>query len=167
MLRRLGGALLICLLVWPQGGECGEANPAAAAQAEATERLLGRAKGGEAISQARAGWFVVDLLSDMAAGDEDLSAFVHRDGRFIESYLINVFQYHAEDEVAALATLAAQPDTPHRASRQAARWGLEALRHLPDDDDPPAAQEADRQALIAALTNLDRVLRGMEVKPTP
>jgi len=141
------------------------------AQVAATERLLDRARHGEAISQMRLGWFVVDLLADLSARDADLSAFVHRDGHFIETYLTDIFQYHSVEEVAAVEAMAAKDRTT---PRLAARWGLEALRHIPDSDDPPVEREKDRQALIAALTTLDDLLRALspnqgeaERRPTP
>jgi len=131
-------------------------------QAVKIERVLRQAREGGSVSQTRLGWLIADLLADLSARDPALSAFFHRDGRFIETYLINVFQHQAAHEVAAVEAMAAEG---RRNLRLAARSALEALRHIPDDADPPANQEQDRREMIEALTELDGLLRNLAAAP--
>ena len=125
-------------------------------QAAKVGEIVRQAKDGQPITQTRLGWLVVDLLSDLGDRDPELADFLHHDSHFIETYLITVFQYNARREVAAVDALAAQRPSP---VRRAARWALEALRHIPDSDDSAAAQAQDRGEMIAALEALEDQLR--------
>jgi len=112
---------------------------------------LDQTRKGENLSEFTLGWFVVGVLGDLGKQDAEMAEYLHRDGRFVESYLINVFQYNAAHEVAAFDAMAAKG---HRNLRLAAREALEVLRHIPDTDDDPQAQGKDRAELALALSRL-------------
>jgi hypothetical protein len=124
----------------------------AATEAKTVAAMIAETKAGTNISETRLGMFMMNLLSGLAEEDDGLGTYFHRDGRLMQDYLTDQFQYHSEEEVARVAALAAQGKP---AIRQSARYALEALRHIPVSKDPPETQAADRAALAAALTALD------------
>ena len=117
--------------------------------------MIAETQSGKNITEFRIGMFMMNLLSGLAEHDNALGTYFHRDGRLMQDYLTNQFQYHSEDEVAAVAALAKQgkPGT-----RESARYALESLRHIPRKDDPADQQETDRKALVEALTALNQNL---------
>ncbi len=114
--------------------------------------MIADTKAGKNVSEFRLGMFSMNLLNQLADRDPGLGVYFHRDGRMMQSYLTDVFQYHSDEEMAHVAALA--EDGKH-ATRQSARYTLEALRHIPKPSDPPQAQAEDRTALADALTELN------------
>ncbi|MGE5504463.1 MAG: hypothetical protein ACM31L_08580 [Actinomycetota bacterium] len=119
--------------------------------------LAERARSGENLSQVTVGWYVADLLAELADRDADLARQLRPDGRLVVDYLVTRFQSRPKDEIRAVETLAAAGNRP---LRLAARYALEALRHIPDDDDPPPSQAEDRDDLAAALACVRGLLGG-------
>lgn len=117
--------------------------------------MIAETQSGTNISETRLGMFMMNLLSGLAEHDEGLGTYFHRDGRLMQDYLTDQFQYHSEDEVARVDALAKQGKP---AIRESARYALESLRHIPVSKDPPDTQAADRKALAEALTALNENL---------
>jgi hypothetical protein len=120
------------------------------------ERMLADTKAGKNVSEFRLGMFSMSLLNTLGERDPELGAYFHKDGRTMQSYLTDVFQYHDADEVAHVAAMAQVPqsDTVRPAVRMSAKDTLEALRHIPEGKDPPETQAKDREALAATLATL-------------
>ena len=163
MMRKLSSALIALFLVLTAVGapRTARADEALAAQMAKTQDILQEAQNGKGLTQFRVGHFVADLLAFLCDRDQELSAFIHRDNMFTETYLMNTFQYHAAEEIAAVGKMAPSP------TRQAARWGLEALLHIPSADDPALTQTQDRAQLIAALASVDSRLRALGAHDAP
>lgn len=123
-----------------------------AVESKTIAAMIADTKAGKNVSEFRLGMFSMNLLNQLADRDPGLGAYFHRDGRMMQSYLTDVFQYHSDEEMAHMAALAADGK---RATRQSARYALEALRHIPKPADPPETQAQDRTALAAALTELN------------
>lgn len=127
-----------------------------AENAAEVRQILQDAQQGKSISNMMLGSFIAGLLKDICERDAELSAYFHKNHFFIESYLMNRFQYHPAEEVAAIDAMVGSARPP---LRLAARWGLESLRHIPDSDDPVPKQEQDRRDLVVALTALGTALQ--------
>jgi len=125
-------------------------------ESKSVKKMIDETNAGKNLSDFRVGMFMMSLLNNLSDYDDGLGAYFHKDGRLMEDYLRNTFQYHSEEEVAHVAELAKQGD--HPAVRESARYALEALRHIPDDKDPPTSQADDRKALAASLIQLDAKL---------
>jgi hypothetical protein len=121
-------------------------------ESKSVKAMIAETKAGKNLSDFRVGMSMMGLLNNLADEDDGLGAYFHKDGRLMEDYLRNTFQYHSEDEVAHLAAMEKEGNPAIRAS---ARYALEALRHIPDEKDPPDSQAKDRDALAEALTQLD------------
>jgi hypothetical protein len=141
-------ALLMCCAAPAAASEDAAAFRRDAAKAS---EYLHETRNGENLSSVTLGWYVVGVLADLGKRDAEVSARVHQGGRFIESYLINVFRHHPEQEVAAFDAMAARGG---RNVRLAARQALEVLRHIPDSDHSPQKQARDRELLAQALESL-------------
>jgi hypothetical protein len=116
-----------------------------------------RSRQGDNLSRFTVGWYVADLLAELAERDPELARRVRPDGRLVVEYLIGPFQDHAREEIQAVDALAAKANRP---VRLAARYALEALRHIPDADDPAANQAEDRADLAGALGCVRGLLGG-------
>jgi hypothetical protein len=114
--------------------------------------MIADTKAGKNISEFRLGMFSMNLLNQLADRDPGLGAYFHRDGRMMQSYLTDVFQYHSDEEMAHVAALAGDGK---RATRESARYALEALRHIPNPSATAETQAEDRTALADALTELN------------
>ena len=106
---------------------------------------------GRNLSDMSVGLFVSNLLGQTGRLDAGLSRHFHPDGKLIDEYLTNVFQYNAEREVAAVGNM---EDAANPLAHQAAAAALECLRHIPNSKTSPAAQEEDRRDLSHALQQL-------------
>ena len=63
------------------------------AQVEKSHELIEDVRHGQNISQTRMGLFVVGLIGKICEYDRELYEYFHKNNYFIESYLINTFQY--------------------------------------------------------------------------
>lgn len=122
--------------------------------------MLADTEAGKNVSDFRIGMFAMGLLGDLSERDPALGAYFHQNGRLMQSYLTDVFQYHSDDEVAHVAALAAKGGE----TRRAAQFALESLRHIPVEKDPPEQQAADRKDLAAALAALGDSLAKLSQK---
>jgi len=125
------------------------------AEVKTIAAIIADSKAGKNVSEFRMGMFSMNLLNQLSDQDAALGAYFHKDGRTMQTYLTDVFQYHSEEEVARIAAMEKEGDKP---VRQSAHYALEALRHIPEPKDPPADQEQDRKALIEALAALEASL---------
>ncbi len=164
---RLGAGLLFMVLLVPAGG-CSSA-PTTLQTAEEQEEfrqtieqdaakvdgILHKTEAGKNVSEMELGWFICTLLNDVSIDDVELFSRFHKNGQLTETYLRTTFQSHAGDEIAAIEAMAEEEHTPQRL---AARFGLDALRHIPTSKDPPDIQARDRRDLAAILTALKDVL---------
>jgi len=126
-----------------------------AGDAKSIDGMIADSKAGKNVTEFRIGMFMMSLLGTLSDEDDTLGGYFHKNGRLMEDYLRNVFQYHSEDEVAAVAAMAKQGNP---GIRQSAQYALESLRHIPESKDPPANQDEDRKALVDTLTALKRHL---------
>ncbi len=119
--------------------------------------IIADTKAGKNVSEFRLGMFSMSLLNTLSDRDPELGNYFHKDGRMMQSYLTDIFQYHDADEIARITAMAqAPPDGKTKpAIRMAARDTLEALRHIPESKDPPEEQAKARKALIDTLTALN------------
>jgi hypothetical protein len=124
-------------------------------ESKAVKGMIDETKAGKNLSDFRVGMFMMSLLNNLSDRDDTLGAYFHKDGRLMEDYLRNTFQYHSEDEVAHVAAMAKDGNP---AIRESARYALESLRHIPDEKDPPESQVKDRAALAESLTALEASL---------
>ena len=120
-------------------------------ESKTVQRMIADTKAGDNLSDFRLGMFVMGLLNNLSDRDDALGGYFHKNGRLMEDYLRNTFQYHSEEEVAHVAEMAKQGNPGIRGSAQ---YALESLRHIPDDKDPQTQQQ-DRTALIDSLTRLN------------
>ena len=110
---------------------------------------------GRNLSDMSVGLFVSNLLGQLGRLDAPLSQHIHPNGGLIEEYLSNVFQYNAEQEIAAIADM----DQPGNIlARQTASAALECLTHIPNAKSPPDSQAEDRRDLAASLVQLNRLV---------
>ena len=116
--------------------------------ARSTGDLLRDMRHGKAVSDFSMGMLTYDILTTVSAVDSGLYGYFTADGQDIEDYLKTRFQAKPEEELAALDKLGGQGSPTLRA---VARHTLDALAHLPDSHDLPAAQKADRALLENAL----------------
>lgn len=118
--------------------------------------IIADTKAGKNVSEFRLGMFQMSLLNTLGEHDPGLGTYFHKDGRTMQSYLTDVFQYHDADEITHVTAMAQAPaDAKTKpATRMAARDALESLRHIPEGKDPPEAQAKSRAALVEALTAL-------------
>jgi hypothetical protein len=107
---------------------------------------------GKNLSELTLGWFVYDVLTEIASQDDDLNSYFNED---VQSYLKTKFHNDPAGEVARIDDLAKQG---RHASRMAARYALEALRHIPNGGESTEVQARDRRDLLAALTMLREFL---------
>ena len=122
---------------------------------------------GKNLSDITLGMFVSKLLGLLGGQDVEVSKHLHAEDRFIEGYLIEVFQYHSDDEVAYFQQLAHHPDTArHRALCLATAAALDVLRNIPDQKAQPLQQAQDRLDLIRSLRTVKRQLDSLTV-PSP
>ena len=113
---------------------------------------------GRNLSDFTLGLFVSNLLGILGERDPTLSEYLHRGNRFIQDYLTDIFQYHADEEIASLDRQAESDNSPYAA---AASRALEVLRHIPDGRTPSEQQAEERSALIEALTGLKEALEDI------
>ncbi|WP_155801818.1 hypothetical protein [Magnetospirillum molischianum] len=113
--------------------------------------FIRQTEAGQNVSQFSLGWFIDTLLIDIAARDEELFRYFHRDGLLMSSYLQTTFQSHPEQEIATIDRMAQQGNTT---LRLAARHALGALLHIPNTKDSPDVQENDRHLLLEELIAL-------------
>ncbi len=116
---------------------------------------LEQTRRGHNLSEMTLGWFICDLLTELSSQDEPLYRHFNKNGGGSQGYLRSVFPRAPAEAVAELDILAKQGN-PTR--RLAARYALEALRHIPDDATSAASQAEDRRALAAALATLQKLL---------
>lgn len=131
---------------------------------DTVDALLQQTRDGHNVSDFGMGMFAMTVLNELATRDADLSRHIHADGRSTDLYLREVFQSHPAEEIAALHAMADQGD---RTLRLAASHMLEALRHVPDRNDPPAAQDRDRQQLAEQLAVLRALLGQAAAEAAP
>ena len=157
LLVALGGGVTLQLRPADQdeADAAAEFREAAAADAKTIAAIVADSESGKNVSEFRMGMFSMNLLNELSDRDAALGGYFHQGGRTMETYLTDVFQYHSEEEVARIAAMAG---SGKREVRLSAQHALEALRHIPDDKDPPAAQAADRKALAASLKALEASL---------
>lgn len=119
--------------------------------------IIADTRAGRNVSEFRLGMFSMSLLNTLAERDPELGNYFHKDGRTMQSYLTDQFQYHDADEIAHITAMAQAPQkgTAKPEVRMAARDTLEALRHIPEGKDPPEAQAAARKSLAETLTTLN------------
>lgn len=144
-------------------GACGASSPLATSgadgyQEEFRQSMLDAAQhtgdymrqtaNGKNLSELTLGWFVYDVLTEIASQDDDLNAYFNAD---VQSYLKTKFHNDPAGEVARIGDLAKQG---HTTLRMAARYALETLRHIPDAGEPTTVQARDRRELLAALAML-------------
>lgn len=137
------------------------------ANADEALTLASATQHGQNISTFTAGWFVEGVLTQLSSQDPALAT--HFGGDVI-SYLKGPFSQAPEQEIAYLDKIIGQGNEPRAGARQAARWALEALRAIPDSDDPPDLQQKDRQNFTTALQSLATALKnfaGPEGKNKP
>ena len=117
---------------------------------------------GKNLSDVTLGLFVSRLLGAFGTQDVEISRHLHENDRFIEAYLIQVFQYHPDDEIRFFEDQSAQSTTPRQRSlRLSAARALSLLKAIPDGKAPPAQQEQDRQDLLVVLAALNRELEPL------
>ncbi|HEY1723453.1 MAG TPA: hypothetical protein VGG27_19575 [Magnetospirillaceae bacterium] len=119
--------------------------------------MIADTKAGKNVSEFRIGMFSMGLLNTLSDRDPGLGGYFHKDGRMMQSYLTDVFQYHDAEEMDHVTAMAKEPASSKAKPevRMAARDMLESLRHIPEGKDPPEKQAAARAALIDALTALN------------
>lgn len=106
---------------------------------------------GRNLSDMTLGLFVSGLLGQLGGLDVPLSEHLHKDGRFIEGYLSEVFQYHPDREIAFIRAMS-MPGRP--LARQTAAAALDCLQYIPDSKASAEAQAKDRETLAQALVTL-------------
>ena len=111
---------------------------------------------GRNVSEFSMGLFALRLLNRLAGQDSELAEHIHADQRSTEEYLGDVFRAHPAEEVSAMRRLA---QGSHRTLRLAAEHVLEALQHIPEDDESAAQQAGARQRLAAELAALESLLQ--------
>ena len=110
---------------------------------------------GKNLSDFTLGIFVMKLLGSLGRQDVEVSKHLHAGDRFIEGYLVEVFQYHSEDEIRYFNELALQSTLPRTIRlRLATAAALDVLRNIPDGKADQLRQQQDRLDLIKALTAL-------------
>ncbi len=121
------------------------------------EGILADTKAGRNVSEFRLGMFSMSLLNTLAERDQELGNYFHKDGRTMQSYLTDQFQYHDGEEIAKITEMAQQPASAKvkPGVRMAAKDTLEALRHIPESKDPPEKQAESRKTLADTLTTLN------------
>jgi len=107
------------------------------------------------LSELTVGWFVFDVLTVLSSEDDVLYAYFNSHDRDLQTYLETEFRFHSETEMIVMERLALRGN-PTRCL--AAKFALEALRHVPHSADPAAIQLVDRRALAAALAGLHELL---------
>ena len=117
----------------------------------AIQTFMVQTRQGRNLSSVTLGLFVSNMLGQLGRQDAPLSVHLHKGGRFVEGYLTEVFQDHADDEIALIEAM----DLPgNRDVRLAAAAALNCLRHIPDPKSPSAEQAEDRAELDVALNDL-------------
>jgi hypothetical protein len=159
--RLARAALSVCLLLLVAA--CGTApRPAAEASREELEdfrqtmqddaekigEYIAKLQSGKNISELTIGWFVYDVLTELASQDDKLYYYFNNKDHDLQLYLKIQFHDHPLAEIAALDTLARQG---HPTLRLAARSALESLRHIPNSEESADIQSRDRRALAGAL----------------
>jgi hypothetical protein len=125
--------------------------------AKTIDAIITDTRAGKNVSEFRLGMFSMSLLNTLAERDPGLGNYFHKDGRTMQSYLTDQFQYHDTEEIAKITAMAQAPasETSKPEVRMAARDALEALRHIPEGKDTPEKQAEDRKALADTLTSLN------------
>jgi hypothetical protein len=124
--------------------------------ASTTARMLEQTRHGTNLSQMTLGWFAYDLLSVLSSQDDALNQHFNADGSDLQSYMKTAFQDNPATEIARLEALTRNE---HASRRQAARYALEILRHVPNSGASADAQAAERRDLAAALASLQEMLQ--------
>ena len=164
VLRMLCAAMVVAVV--SQGTACASRSPEdpeeiaafredLRANVDTVDALLQQTRDGHNVSGFGMGMFAMTVLNELATRDADLERHIHAGDRSTDLYLREVFQARPVSEIKALHDMADRGD---RTLRLAAQHLLEALRHVPDRDDPPAAQAHDRQRLAAELMVLGGLL---------
>ncbi len=124
--------------------------------ARTIDKFTGETRAGENVSEFSLGWLVYTILVSASSTDERLYHFFNADGRDTQLYLRTTFHDHPVQQIAALDALIAEHPSP---LRYAARYALESLRHIPESDEPPNAQQRDRGELADNLARLSANLK--------
>ena len=117
----------------------------------AIDAFVDQTKQGRNLSDMTLGLFISSLLGQLGGLDVPLSEHLHQDGRFIEGYLSEVFQYHPDQEIAFIKAMS-MPGQP--LARKTAAAALDSLRYIPDTKSSAEQQAKDRISLVAALMEL-------------
>ncbi len=131
---------------------------------DTVDALLQQTRDGHNVSGFGMGMFAMTVLNELATRDVGLASHIHAGDRSTDLYLREVFEAHPRHEV---ATLHAMADQGNRTLRLAAQHMLEALRHVPDRDEPAAIQAGDRQQLAAELVLLRALLDQAATEAVP
>ena len=110
---------------------------------------------GRNLSEMSLGVFISNLLGQLGGLDVPLSTHLHQGGRFIDSYLSEVFQFKPDKEIAEILHLSGDGNV---LARKTAAAALECLRHIPNPKTTSADQEQDRKDLTKALLDLKLAL---------
>lgn len=121
--------------------------------ATSVDGLLQEAQKGKNVSSFSLGMLSYNILVTVSASDKNLRDYFNADGQDVQDYLKTRFQDHPEQEIAALDRM-----KDGSALRTSARYTLEALTHLPNSGDSPAAQQRCREALAVALKHTENSL---------
>ena len=178
MLRRLSAPIVMTLLLIVATG-CVEAPPPQAGETseeleefkreilsdlDKVEIFLQKTQRGNNLSEFNLGWFVMILLNELCAHDQDLYDYIHTGEMNVELYLRNSFQSNPKKEIAILDAMAKQA---YPAIRLAARHALEALTQVPGNADSPAIQAQTRKDLAATLAKLKTMLEQVAELANP
>jgi hypothetical protein len=113
---------------------------------------------GRNLSEMSLGVYISNLLGQLSSLDVPLSTHIHQGGRFIDSYLSEVFQFKPDKEIAEILHLSGDGNVQARKTAAAA---LECLRHIPNAKSTSADQEQDRKDLTKALLDLKLALNAL------
>ena len=124
--------------------------------------LLDQTEKGKNVTEISLGMFVSKLLGTLSSRDKVIAGHIYAQGRFTESYLIDVFQNHANDEVDYFTHLSQTSKDPQEARLSAAvALALDCLRHIPDSSEAATVQARDRGDLGRSLSALKSQLSGL------
>jgi hypothetical protein len=124
--------------------------------ADKAGEYLSQTQNGKNISELTLGWYIYDILVEIASQDDILYNYFSKKNQDIQSYLKTRFRDQPVEEIAALETLAKKG---HPTLRLIARYGLETLRHIPNSDEPMEIQIRDRRELAGSLATLQNLLK--------
>jgi hypothetical protein len=120
-----------------------------------TGDFLATTRNDKNLTQLAVGWFMYDVLTVLASEDDALYRHFNNQGRDLQTYLETDFRHDPDAETAAIERMT---ENSHNSRCLAARYALEALRHVPNPSDAPAIQDNDRRHLAAALAQLQEFL---------